>query len=68
MKGISTQQIKTALMRIDNALSEIETGAMTLSESDATTTEQREDARAILKALRHAENCIEDIRLISTNL
>ncbi len=68
MKGISTQQIKTALIRIDNALSEIETGAMTLSESDATTTEQREDARAILKALRHAENCIEDIRLISTNL
>jgi pyrroline-5-carboxylate reductase len=68
MKGISTQQIKTALIRIDNALSEIETGAITLSESDATTTEQREDARAILKALRHAENCIEDIRLISTNL
>ena len=68
MKGIRTQQIKTALIRIDNALSEIETGATTLSESDATTTEQREDARAILKALRHAENCIEDIRLISTNL
>ncbi len=68
MKGISTQQIKTALIRIDNALSEIETGATTLVESDATTTEQREDARAILKALRHAENCIEDIRLISTNL
>lgn len=68
MKGISTQQIKTALIRIDNALKEIETGAITLSESDTTTTEQREDARAILKALRHAENCIEDIRLISTNL
>jgi len=68
MKGISTQQIKTALIRIDNALSEIETGATTLVESDATSTEQREDARAILKALRHAENCIEDIRLISTNL
>lgn len=68
MKGISIQQIKTALIRIDNALKEIETGAITLGESDATTTEQREDARAILKALRHAENCIEDIRLISTNL
>ena len=68
MKGISIQQIKTALIRIDNALKEIETGAITLCESDATTTEQREDARAILKALRHAENCIEDIRLISTNL
>ena len=43
MKGISTQQFKTALIIIDNALKEIENGIITLSENDADPKERIEE-------------------------
>lgn len=66
--SILTERIKTAIVRADNAAKEIDTAAVQIAESDSSSAEQREDIRAIQKALKHLENVLEDIRIISANL
>lgn len=68
MKELLIQKIKTGIIRAENAGNEIFIAAAQIVESDSSSAEQRENARAIQKAAKHFENLIEDIRIYSDSL